>query len=190
MGVFLFFSCCCPQFYGLPHARGGVSQKQRCVVCIGWSSPRTWGCFLDICRFASVQMVFPTHVGVFLFAPSPTSGFFSLPHARGGVSCAEQALICFVWSSPRTWGCFYESQHNQPSHRVFPTHVGVFLISDHAASIPVRLPHARGGVSNGTGVILEINRSSPRTWGCFLEDRFYKERSEVFPTHVGVFLMA
>ncbi len=45
--------------------------------------------------------------------------------------------------------------------------MGVFLISDHAASIPVRLPHARGGVSNGTGVILEIHRSSPRTWGGF-----------------------
>ena len=49
------------------------------------------------------------------------------------------------------------------------------------------LPHARGGVSGWRLDGLSGSWSSPRTWGCFREQQTEKQRSRVFPTHVGVF---
>lgn len=89
------------------------------------SSPRTWGCF-----FRAVPCAKP---------------HYSLPHARGGVSKATEALKRVQESSPRTWGCFLLSFFTFFLWMVFPTHVGVF----HARGGLVRfwhcLPHARGG---------------------------------------------
>ena len=50
----------------LPHARGGVSEEDQRELSRGPSSPRPWGCFYDIFRFARLRAVFPTPVGVFL----------------------------------------------------------------------------------------------------------------------------
>ncbi len=52
-------------------------------------------------------------------------------------------------------------------HAVFPTHVGVFLSQIEVLSVPVRLPHARGGVSTPSLAAACGLTSSPRTWGCF-----------------------
>ena len=70
---------------------------------------------------------------------------------------------------------------------VFPTHVGVFLISEDIASVRQRLPHARGGVSAWVLSIGNAVLSSPRTWGCFLVKGMDIALRDVFPTHVGVF---
>ena len=57
----------CPSFgKGLPHARGGVSER----AIAG----------------KTAAVVFPMHVGVFLFAEAPGQIGQRLPHARGGVS--------------------------------------------------------------------------------------------------------
>ncbi len=50
------------------------------------SSPRTWGCFLTAVWCGRLILVFPTYVGVFLYAVSYPSGSRRLPHVRGGVS--------------------------------------------------------------------------------------------------------
>ena len=71
---------------------------------------------------------------------------------------------------------------------VFPTHVGVFLPLPSAISLPMSLPHARGGVSRKRLPFAPRISSSPRTWGCFLPRHAKPSRSAVFPTHVGVFL--
>ena len=52
---------------GLPHARGGVSPPHRLTRGILMSSPRTWGCFRYFDMRDKADLVFPTHVGVFLF---------------------------------------------------------------------------------------------------------------------------
>ena len=86
VGVFLLCRRMFLPVYGLPHARGGVSdlsllQTPRCE-----SSPRTWGCFLTVWFLFLRGRVFPTHVGVFLPLATSTPSGFGLPHARGGVS--------------------------------------------------------------------------------------------------------
>ena len=91
-------------------------------------------------------------------------------------------------SSPRTWGCFYIVSILVVAIAVFPTHVGVFLPESERQGHPVRLPHARGGVSQSVIDNGATPESSPRTWGCFLPVQFHGLYANVFPTHVGVFL--
>ena len=50
---------------------------------------------------------------------------------------------------------------------VFPTPVGVFLVTGVMFSVSMGLPHARGGVSPAVKVSVKTLASSPRPWGCF-----------------------
>ena len=132
--------------------------------------------------------VFPTHVGVFLsdFQYQPPTG--RLPHARGGVSPTTSSSLLFIMSSPRTWGCFLSWLPVRCVGKVFPTHVGVFLRVTSGSEPESCLPHARGGVSMVGIDPFRVFRSSPRTWGCFYAGVHSASSSQVFPTHVGVFL--
>ena len=65
--------------------------------------------------------------------------------------------------------------------------MGVFQASSRLSLSKKGLPHARGGVSKGIGLLRKKRRSSPRTWGCFRDGRYGQYHHEVFPTHVGVF---
>ena len=112
----------------LPHARGGVSTCIQLVPEVGMSSPRTWGCFSNQMSLISFEVVFPTHVGVFLEEGPAICAGCGLPHARGGVSLVKGKIRGMLASSPRTWGCFQ-----------ILLHVGGWGRS---------LPHARGGVSS------------------------------------------
>ena len=152
----------------LPHARGGVSADMAKPLKTNSSSPRTWGCFhVSLFRILD-QVVFPTHVGVFLISELLLNIEIGLPHARGGVSRCATRGTTGRRSSPRTWGCFSPSGFTIWSASVFPTHVGVFLSSFADAKLCLGLPHARGGVSRGYQDGALQMRSSPRTWGCFL----------------------
>ena len=91
------------------------------------SSPREWGCFYDYILRGYSQGVFPTRVGVFLRGLITGERRICLPHASGGVSTVEKLIIRDLKSSPREWGCFYESMDVIVQWTVFPTRVGVFL---------------------------------------------------------------
>ncbi len=152
------------------------------------SSPRTWGCFQDAIFMGMLEEVFPTHVGVFPTVGRRLDDRPGLPHARGGVSKTRFSRGCWRKSSPRTWGCFSREQTPVAAGRVFPTHVGVFLVLYAILSTSRGLPHARGGVSSVDLISGAGPMSSPRTWGCFyLKIADYQDVC-VFPTHVGVFL--
>ena len=127
-------------------------------------------------------------MGVFLALSESQIDYGSLPHARGGVSFTCGTPQVGIPSSPRTWGCFYPYPGAIFPGTVFPTHVGVFLSVWALPVLLLRLPHARGGVSPGTGPKGRWVLSSPRTWGCFSAHRRKHPHSRVFPTHVGVFL--
>ena len=71
---------------------------------------------------------------------------------------------------------------------VFPTPVGVFLLSLSNPNQSLSLPHTRGGVSNQQQIDIGLNWSSPHPWGCFQEKGKRKDEKRVFPTPVGVFL--
>ena len=187
MGVFPIVDPVVLPAKSLPHARGGVSSYLASCRSTPLSSPRTWGCFhvdLSGCRAVSV---FPTHVGVFLAKSAALLTSGSLPHARGGVSQITITIDKRVGSSPRTWGCFHSHRIPLLFHTVFPTHVGVFLPGRRSKRHTRSLPHARGGVSMLKADILELEKSSPRTWGCFYLYTIKLVSLKVFPTHVGVF---
>ena len=134
----------------LPHVRGGVSTSILKHTDTPGSSPRAWGCFVFREYHIETVSVFPTCVGVFPFL---VSIFFS-----------------FGRSSPRAWGCFCLTIYFIPSSQVFPTCVGVFLCSTVRETSIVCLPHVRGGVSDTNDRARTQDRSSPRAWGCFLQD--------------------
>ena len=90
-------------------------------------------------------------------------------------------------SSPRMWGCFCLCYRSPGEHRVFPTHVGVFLTLLSGSTILRCLPHACGGVSESKKFFPLLYVSSPRMWGCFLGTNDVGNLTAVFPTHVGVF---
>ena len=106
VGVFLTAQGNAVEALGLPHARGGVSQGVHWRCQCSWSSPRSWGCFSFGDDLPMFSAVFPTLVGVFLIGKPELQDDFGLPHARGGVSEPNPAVIIKAWSSPRSWGCF------------------------------------------------------------------------------------
>ena len=153
------------------------------------SSPRSWGCFHTIRASDIRHIVFPTLVGVFLISVFKGFVFVSLPHARGGVSTSRESSFSRTQSSPRSWGCFLIHIEDGKRDVVFPTLVGVFLPVNDTFHRCGRLPHARGGVSDGGYVPVMSNESSPRSWGCFLVPAAVCRCWLVFPTLVGVFLL-
>ncbi len=177
-----------PDLYRLPHARGGVSATEALVVVERGSSPRPWGCFHGAWQVGGAGAVFPTPVGVFPSASVALVAAACLPHARGGVSVDTLIWSYVLSSSPRPWGCFSWLACMSCQRRVFPTPVGVFLAVTTFIVLFSGLPHARGGVSALEGVGRGNHQSSPRPWGCFLEERALPTLRRVFPTPVGVFL--
>ena len=91
---------------GLPHVRGGVSERITIFRISHLSSPRAWGCFFlqDACTVDG--KVFPTCVGVFLTISPKARQSTGLPHVRGGVSESRAGRLLRCRSSPRAWGCF------------------------------------------------------------------------------------
>ena len=172
----------------LPHARGGVSVTGIAMAIVGVSSPRPWGCFYLGQVLQTIDSVFPTPVGVFLFISAPLLPWLCLPHARGGVSTCYCGISCGRGSSPRPWGCFFIRPFKGNGFVVFPTPVGVFPKAEVSINITRSLPHARGGVSLRSRFPQHRFRSSPRPWGCFLEEVEVYCLPNVFPTPVGVFL--
>ena len=85
------------------------------------------------------------------------------------------------------WGCFCRPDFTHHSGRVFPTHVGVFLLYVKLFERLEGLPHACGGVSALSTRLMSEALSSPRMWGCFSTAFAVHSSRGVFPTHVGVF---
>ena len=131
--------------------------------------------------------VFPTPVGVFPAARYRRWMPRSLPHARGGVSVRLAPVPRLGLSSPRPWGCFSSPHSTSSSGWVFPTPVGVFPSSRLTPLNIWSLPHARGGVSDGSVPVVKVVLSSPRPWGCFSGEEGRRSGKGVFPTPVGVF---
>ena len=148
VGVFLLYVPVASMRFGLPHARGGVSRIMPSQAERSLSSPRPWGCFCGHGLQHLAVRVFPTPVGVFPGCYEVWIVTARLPHARGGVSGRERVFSRSHGSSPRPWGCFPVFVFNAFHLTVFPTPVGVFLLTLYARTQKNSLPHARGGVSN------------------------------------------
>ena len=187
MGVFLAAFRSCVIRRSLPHARGGVSGGALSSQPQAMSSPRPWGCFQCSQLCDVLDFVFPTPVGVFPYDAAFAATIGGLPHARWGVSGHPPAGLPLLLSSPRPWGCFRGGSAVLGGRRVFPTPVGVFLMSASMRRPGRGLPHARGGVSYYGKHLASSRQSSPRPWGCFSRLSSPRRSSWVFPTPVGVF---
>ena len=152
---------------GLPHVRGGVSMRMDEHGEKLQSSPRAWGCFLQVGVLDEVKQC--------------------LPHVRGGVSSEAGPGHPGAGSSPRAWGCFSTDTCSSLTPFVFPTCVGVFPSQRHPLQVMLGLPHVRGGVSDSRMSMYVPIRSSPRAWGCFSGRADPPAEPDVFPTCVGVF---
>ena len=168
-----------------------------------------WGCFLLRRQMRALGLVFPMHVGVFLSQATITRAKAGLPHACGGVSDAQPLDYWHLASSPCMWGCFLRHSMRYNTLLVFPMHVGVFLkgvdaylqnislphacggVSDPGSTVRAQrgLPHACGGVSPVSAVFCYDSGSSPCMWGCFFCQANGFPGEDVFPMHVGVFLL-
>ena len=131
------------------------------------SSPRTWGCSLDVGHRPRAAAVVPAHAGVFRTPGSCRRGPTRRPRARGGVPSSSCCAGLSTLSSPRTRGC---SLH----HR------------QHDARRPGR-PRARGGVPLIQETPDITKASSPRTRGCSSRIATSAHRPSVVPAHAGVF---
>ena len=131
----------------LLHARGGVSRMQSLSAKLLTSSPRSWRCFLKFAFPPCFVGVFSTLVEVFLLLTPTGYNPLGLLHARGGVSKPLRLYCAPLASSPRSWRCFFNRQPTHAVRHVFSTLVEVFPDQQPCAVLPVRLLHARGGVS-------------------------------------------
>ena len=131
----------------LLHARGGVSAIQRETKIFNQSSPRSWRCFQNAVTISQVINVFSTLVEVFPQVCVSAMLRGRLLHARGGVSKPLRLYCAPLASSPRSWRCFFNRQPTHAVRHVFSTLVEVFPDQQPCAVLPVRLLHARGGVS-------------------------------------------
>ncbi len=150
-----------------PHARGGAPSASRRRRPGRPSSPRTWGCTVQVFAHRDALLessprtwgctgsagvgpmdggVVPTHVGVHRTASTCRVRTKGRPHARGG--------------APRT--CHL----GRCAWMVVPTHVGVHRRARPSPSPTWRRPHARGGAPGA--------------------QRAPHPRIQVVPTHVGV----
>ena len=68
--------------------------------------------------------------------------------------------------SPHTWGCTFGVGCHRHNLRVFPTHVGVYLILNNTVRQVIRFPHTRGGVPPFSFPASTEWLFSPHTWGC------------------------
>ena len=125
-----------------------------------------WGCTF----FAAVQThtahVFPTHVGVYRLRIWSSIGWTSFPHACGGVPTNISTISLLLQFSPRMWGCTCYIGYPECFDRVFPTHVGVYLVAERLKTRTVSFPHACGGVPHIQVPIILVDQFSPRMWGC------------------------
>ena len=167
MEVFLILSALSVPFFGLLHARGGVSEAPVRFSAALSSSPRSWRCFLMGVSINGFKRVFSTLVEVFPVEDYTNATAGSLLHARGGVSVLTPFIVQPESSSPRSWRCFLQIQSNGVVDAVFSTLVEVFLQIEENGEEKRCLLHARGGVSHDRRAVARRRKSSPRSWRCF-----------------------
>ncbi len=168
MGVFLTTECVTRVPSTIPHACGGVSVGGGTTPVYISYSPRMWGCFICIRSLATLVLLFPTHVGVFLSFIVAAVAPDTIPHACGGVSDIRYAFQLQRFYSPRMWGCFSCMCFLSRDPLLFPTHVGVFPTGSAQHTFSRAIPHACGGVSYRLQRPEYVGGYSPRMWGCFL----------------------
>ena len=152
-------------------------------------SPRMWRCFSIFDYVDSGACVFSTHVEMFLLVSLLMMRLQGFLHACGDVSMVVSMVVLIITFSPRMWRCFLLKRKGRSKIVVFSTHVEMFPDICLIGWTGSGFLHACGDVSSQASPILWVDAFSPRMWRCFQYARCYSESSEVFSTHVEMFLV-
>ena len=149
-----------------PHACGDVPPSSSRNSLAFLFSPRMWGCSAAIMFALPFCLVFPTHVGMFRMTVASLLPLTCFPHACGDVPghCGE--LTSQTKFSPRMWGCSALGDRVLCRALVFPTHVGMFRSALRYRKPIFRFPHACGDVPHSQQSGRDLQKFSPRMWGC------------------------
>ena len=130
-------------------------------------SPRVWGCTVSAETMIQDERRFPHVCG-------------GVPHVVGNATD-----VCKF--SPRVWGCTEILDNFERVTKVFPTCVGVYLISKITLLPDEVFPTCVGVYRWNTGQNIRNMVFSPRVWGCTVGKKRQVLWSDVFPTCVGVY---
>ena len=133
-----------------------------------------------------LHSVFPTRVGVDHPLVILPQSHHSFPHTRGGGPPAVSAPKPTAAFSPHAWGWTEDFRGAPDAPLVFPTRVGVDLISTEQACPIVSFPHTRGGGPPPRRFRRRLSKFSPHAWGWTGRGRTPARAPGVFPTRVGV----
>jgi len=169
-----------------PHTRGDGPYDGDLEFSDEMFSPHTWGWTLLEPNFRTCKQVFPTHVGMDLRVNGIEISVHSFPHTRGDGPMPEPPCYTERTFSPHTWGWTRTRAGTRANVPVFPTHVGMDLLSSASSKTFLCFPHTRG---DGPDVFAKMSVNtgfSPHTWGWTGGKMRGLQRRKVFPTHVGM----
>ena len=168
-----------------PHVRGEHVFLPLLISSIDGSSPRTWGTHQGYGILFQYDRFIPTYVG----NTGSVSNFQLMvtvhPHVRGEHSALELSLTVSCGSSPRTWGTPWMSRFMPKGQRFIPTYVGNTCINNASHAIRTVHPHVRGEHFAGLNLALNVDGSSPRTWGTHIRKVLSRAQKRFIPTYVG-----
>ncbi len=149
-------------------------------------SPHAWGWTSSGRSCCCGRCVFPTRVGVDLYARRMFAPAASFPHTRGGGPMGPALDRLMTAFSPHAWGWTVDVSGVKTKSDVFPTRVGVDRFHQSASRGKLCFPHTRGG---GPGIptrLAGLVMFSPHAWGWTTPPDEGRMVEIVFPTRVGV----
>ena len=121
---------------------------------------------------------------------SPPRCVSRFPHTRGGGPGRRVILERHQAFSPHAWGWTSADAGCRADQCVFPTRVGVDRVMMNGTLYAFRFPHTRGGGPRWLHVVMSAFVFSPHAWGWTEKKVAIGKYVSVFPTRVGVDLMA
>ena len=154
-------------FSHLLHACGDVSGLSLRLSGGSRSAPRMWRCFSPLDHQTKNQKICSTHVEMF-------------PNSLGGTGMVYK-------SAPRMWRCFPPKKDRDRGGHICSTHVEMFPPHQAPAHPRPDLLHACGDVSKLVLRDINLIRSAPRMWRCFLGHLVVGKTEGICSTHVEMF---
>ena len=168
-----------------PHVHGERCTPRPSGASPRGSSPRTWGTLHRHRGREPPGRFIPTYMGNAYLRGEDRRLQAVHPHVHGeraGMSLPPSEIL---GSSPRTWGTQRGRQRQRGSRRFIPTYMGNAVRLTRLRCVHSVHPHVHGERELLSGRRVEINGSSPRTWGTprgrLTEDR----RRRFIPTYMG-----
>ena len=170
-----------------PHTRGDGPDPKLNPSPTLMFSPHPWGWTEeDTLGTAVLHLVFPTPVGMDLQMAHNIFGKRCFPHTRGDGPAIPRARRSTNRFSPHPWGWTVGVPREHGFAAVFPTPVGMDLISRSSASSDLRFPHTRGDGPRSRRLLDHAHEFSPHPWGWTLYLLRGRVWCHVFPTPVGM----